>query len=175
MKGPVYHKMRHSASEKRPEGLSLARGWRREAYGDRGSASCGECRKVVEVWCVKSGKWRTAGNIISCVWAQVTTRAAAGRTHNSMGAVRLRADSSGGFCGIGAASGRTGRRLALLIGGQSAAESAAPPPPLPPSGNEYAATGRLTAAGPSVRRAAAGPPPGQLPRRACRSRARGSG
>jgi hypothetical protein len=65
--------MRHSASEKRPEGLSLARGWRREAYGDRGSASCGECRKVVEVWCVKSGKWRTAGNIISCAWAQGIT------------------------------------------------------------------------------------------------------
>ena len=130
---------------------------------------------MVEVWCLKSGKWRTAGNIISCAWAQVTTRAAAGRTHNSMGVVRLRADSSGGFGGIGAASGRTGRRLALLFGGQSAAKSAAPPPPLPPSGNEYAATGRLTAAGPSVRRAAAGPPPGQLPRRACRSRARGSG
>ncbi len=101
---------------------------------------------MVEVWCVKSGKWRTAGNIISCAWAQVITRAAAGRTHNSMSAVRLRADSSGGFGWIGAAAGRTGRRLALLFGGQAATSmprrDAAEPPP-----------GR--------RRAAAGPPPGR--------------
>jgi hypothetical protein len=44
-------------------GINVATGWRREAgvLGiEEGSASCGECRKVSEVWC------RAASNIMSC-------------------------------------------------------------------------------------------------------------
>ena len=60
--------------------------------------------------CAQSSEWRAASNIISCAWAQVTTRASAGRRsgrlHHGMGAVRLRAAACRGFGGIGAAPGR---------------------------------------------------------------------
>jgi hypothetical protein len=113
--------------------------------------------------------------MISCAWAQVITRAAAGR---SVGAVRLRADTSRGFGGTGAAAGRIGRRLALLFGRQAAAGCR----PRSASASSAATTSpsqrqRVCCAGPPPgrRRAAAGPPPGQLPLRACRPAGAGSG
>jgi hypothetical protein len=86
--------------------------------------------------CAQSSEWRAASNIISCAWAQVTTRASAGRRsgrlHHGMGAVRLRAAACRGFGGIGAAPGRAGRRRALLFGGHAVARpSVWPARPLP--------------------------------------------
>ena len=83
--------------------------------------------------CAQSSEW---SNIISCAWAQVTTRASAGRRsgrlHHGMGAVRLRAAACRGFGGIGAAPGRAGRRRALLFGGYAVARpSVWPARPLP--------------------------------------------
>lgn len=125
---------------------------------------------------MKSGEWRTAGNMISCAWAQVITRAAAG---HSVGAVRLRADTSRGFGVTGAAAGQIGRRLALLFGGQAAAGCrprsayASSAATTPPSLSEAVSMPRRAAAGPPSgrRRAAAGQAaaPGL---QACRSRVR---
>ena len=127
--GAVYHPKRHSASEKRSQDDGGKLGIKRRVHRVVSAES--------RLRCAQSGEWRAASNIISCAWAQVTTRASAGRTHHGLGAVRLRAGAYRGLGGIGAAPGRAGRRRALLFWGHAVVRpgAASAVPTIPPSGH----------------------------------------